>query len=94
MLAVAPGNFFDDHGLAVAAIDAPHRVQQKDQKAPERDEFVTPLGELIVTGRRPMATGTNCRRTFARTYGDFDAFVIGTEASMLVNEAPEMMAVV
>jgi hypothetical protein len=41
-----------------------------------------------------MATGTNCRRTFARTHGDFDAFVIGSEASILVNEAPEMMAVV
>jgi len=41
-----------------------------------------------------MAARTNRRRTFARTHGDFDAFVIGTEAGMLVNEAPEMMAAV
>jgi len=26
--------------------------------------------------------------------GDFNTFVIGTEAGMLVNEAPEMMATV
>jgi hypothetical protein len=32
MLAVAPGNFLDEHGLAAAAVDAPHGVQQKDQK--------------------------------------------------------------
>jgi hypothetical protein len=63
MLAVAPGNFLDDHGLAAAAIDVPHRVQQEDQKPPERDEVVTPFRELIVTGRRLMATGTNRRRT-------------------------------
>ena len=28
------------------------------------------------------------RRTFARNAGDFNAFVIGTEAGMLVNEDP------
>ncbi len=92
MLAVAPGDFFDDHSLAAAAIDAPHGVQQEDQKSPERDEVVTPFGELIITRRRLMATGTNCRRTFPRTHGDFDPLVIGTEAGMLVNETPEMMA--
>jgi hypothetical protein len=41
-----------------------------------------------------MAAGTNRRRTFARAHGDFNAFVIGTEAGMLVNETPEMMAAV
>jgi hypothetical protein len=41
-----------------------------------------------------MATGTDRRRTFARTHGDFDAFLIGTEAGILVNEPPEMMAAV
>jgi hypothetical protein len=41
-----------------------------------------------------MATGTNGRRTLAWTHGDFDTFVIGSEAGMLVNEAPEMMAAV
>jgi len=41
-----------------------------------------------------MAAGTNRRRTLARTHHDFDAFVVGTEAGMLVHEAPEMMAAV
>ena len=94
MLAVAPGNFLDNHRCAAAAIDAPHSVQQEDQKPPERDEVVTPFRELIITGRRLMATGTNRCRTFARTHGDFDAFVIGAEDGMLVNETPEMMAAV
>ena len=94
MLAVAPGNFLDDHRFATAAIDAPHGVQQEDQKPPERDEVVTPLGELIITGRWLVAAGTNRRRTLARTHRDFDALVIGTEVSMLVNETPEMMAAV
>jgi hypothetical protein len=94
MLAVAPGNFLDHHGFAAAAIDAPHGVPQEDQEPPKRDEVVTPFRELIVTGCWLMATGTNRRRTFARSHGDFDAFVIGTEAGMLVNEPPEMMTAV
>ena len=94
MLAVAPGNFLDNHRFAAAAIDTPHGVQQEDQKPPEGDEVVTPFRELIITRRRLMAAGTNRRRTLARTHGDFDAFVIGTEAGMLVNETPEMMAAV
>jgi len=89
MLAVAPGDFLDDHGFAAATIDAPHGVREKDQKAPERNELETPFGELIVTRRRLMATGTHGRRTFARTHGDFNTFVIGTEAGLLVNEIPE-----
>jgi len=38
MLAVAPGDFLDDHRLAAATIDAPYRVQPEL----ERDEFVAP----------------------------------------------------
>ena len=94
MLAVAPGNFLHDHSLAAAAIDAPHGVQQEDQKSPERNAVVTPFRELIITGRRLVAAGTNRRRTFARSHRDFDAFVIGTEAGVLINETPEMMAAV
>ena len=94
MLAVAPGNLLDHHRFAAAAINASHGVQQENQKPPERDELVTPFRELIITGRRLMAPGTNRRRTLARPHADFDAFVIGTEASMLVNETPKMMAAV
>jgi hypothetical protein len=46
------------------------------------------------TGRPFLpATDTRCR-TFARTHGDVDAFVIGTEAGVLIDKAPEMMATV
>jgi hypothetical protein len=48
------------------------------------------IGKLTVAGCGLMAPGTNRRRTFADT-GDFDAFVTGTEAGMLVDEAPEML---
>jgi hypothetical protein len=74
--------------------EAPHGVQEEDQEAPERDEFETPLGELIVTGGRLVATGTDRRGTFARADSDFNTSVIGTEAGLLINEAWEMMAVI
>ena len=93
-LAVAPGNFLDDDRLAAAAIDAPHGVKQKNQKAPERNELETPFGELIVSGGRLMAARTNRRRTLARTHGDFNALVIGTEAGLLVNESRKAVAAV
>jgi hypothetical protein len=94
MLAVAPRNFLDNHRIAAAAIDAPHRVEQKNQKAPERDELETPFGKLVIAGRRLVASRTNGRRGLARAHGDFDALVIGTEAGMPVDETPEMMAAV
>jgi hypothetical protein len=50
MLAIAPRELPRRLWLAAAAIDAPHGVPQEDQKTPERDEFVTSFGELIVTG--------------------------------------------
>ena len=60
-LAVAPRNLFDDDRATAGAIDAPHRVEKKDQKAPERNELEAPFGELIITGRWPVATRTDCR---------------------------------
>ena len=58
-LAVTPRNLLDDDGFAAAAIDAPHRIQQKHQKAPEGDELETALGELVVSGGGLMAARTN-----------------------------------
>ena len=94
VFAMAPGNFLDDHGLAAGASDAPHRVEEEDQEAPERDEFEPPLGELIVPGGRLVATGADRRGTFTRADRDLNASVIGTEAGLLINEAWEMMAVI
>ena len=92
--AVAPGNFFDDHGAAAAAIDAPHGVQQEDEESPQGNELEAPLGELVVAGRRLMAARADRGRTLARPHGDFDALVVGTETGVLVDKSPEAMAAV
>jgi hypothetical protein len=38
MFSITPGNFLHHHA-ATAAVDAPHPVQQEDQKTPERNEL-------------------------------------------------------
>ncbi len=55
MFAIAPGNLLDYYYAAVAAVDAPHGVQEEGEESPERDEIKTPFGELVVTGCRLMA---------------------------------------
>jgi hypothetical protein len=65
---------------------------QKNQEAPERDELETAFGQSIVSGRQLVAAGTNCPRTSARTHGDFDALVIGTETGVLINESRKVVA--
>jgi len=66
VLAVAPWNFFNNDCLAVAAIDTPHGIHQKDQKAPEGNELETALGELIVSRSGLMAAGTIAREPLRR----------------------------
>lgn len=73
MLAIAPRNFFNDDGAAAAAINTAHGVQQEDEKSPERNEFKSPFGELVVTGRRQMAARAESGRSLARSHGYFDA---------------------
>src|SRR5215467_6376265 len=92
--AVAPGNFLHDHGAAATAIHAAHCVEEEDQKSPQGDELETAFGELVVTRCRQMTARADGRRTTAGTHGDFDALLVGTEAGMLVDKAPEMMAAV
>jgi hypothetical protein len=87
-----PGDLLDDDRLAAAAIDAPHGVKQKNQKSPERNKLETPFGELIVAGGGLMAARTDGLGALARTHCDFNAFVIRTEAGLLVNESPKAVA--
>ena len=47
-LAVGPGDLFDHNGAAVAAVDAPHSIQHKDEESPEGNKLKTPFGELVV----------------------------------------------
>jgi len=54
-----------------------------------RNELESPFGELIVTAPRLMAARTDRRRTFARTHGNLNSLVIGTEGGLLVNETRE-----
>jgi hypothetical protein len=90
--AIGPGNLLDDDRLAATAIDAPHAVKQKNHKSPERNKLETPLGELIVSGGGLMAARTDGLGALARTHGDFNALVIGTEAGLLVNESWKAVA--
>jgi len=92
--AVAPGNFFDSHNATAATLDAPHGVQKEDEESPQRDEFKTPLGELVVSRRRQMAARADCGRTLARSHGYFDALLVRTEMSVLVDKTPETIAAV
>jgi len=93
-LSIAPRDFLDDHCLTAAAIDASHGIKQKDQKAPKRNELETPFGELITTRGRLMAARTDRPRTFARTDGNLNTLMIGTEAGLLVNESREAVTAV
>lgn len=52
VLAVAPGDLFDDDGVAAAAIDAPHGVQQEDEESPKRNELKAVLVDSAVTRQR------------------------------------------
>ena len=92
--AVAPRNFFDDDGAATTAIDAPHGVEQKDEKSPQGDELKAPFGKLIVAGRRLMAARADRRRALARPHGDFDALVVRTEPGAMIDKSPKAMAAV
>jgi hypothetical protein len=92
--AVAPGNFFDSHNATAATVDAPHGVQKEDEKTPQGNELKAPFRELVVTGRRQMAPRADCGRTLARSYGHFDALLVGTEVGLLVDKTPETMAAV
>jgi hypothetical protein len=41
-----------------------------------------------------MATGTDCRRTFARLHQYFDTFFIGTKSSVSVDKSAEAVSAV
>jgi len=90
----SPQGFFDSHNAATATIDAPHGVQKEDEKPPQGNELKASFGELVVAGRRQMAARADCGRTLARSHGDFDALLVGTEVGVLVDKTRETMAAV
>ena len=94
MFAITPGNLLNEHRIASATINPAHRVQQKDEETPERNNLEAPLGEMIVAGTRLVAARTNSRRTRAGTHRDLNRLFVRTEAGMLVNETRKMMAAV
>src|SRR5688500_153504 len=86
MLPVAPRNLLDHDRLTAAAIDTPHRVQQKNQKSPEGNELDAALGQLVVAGGGLVGSRTTGPGAFARAHGNPDTVVIGTEPGLVVNE--------
>jgi hypothetical protein len=70
------------------------RYSRKTQKAPQRNELEAPLGEMIVAWCRLVTPRTQCRRALPRPDVHFDAFLVGTEARVLVDESAMAMAVV
>jgi hypothetical protein len=93
VLGIAPGNLLH-HDAAVSAMDASHTVEKENQNSPERDELEAPLGELIVPGCGLVAPRADRRRTLPRSDLDFDAWLVGAAASVLVDQSPMAMAVV
>lgn len=93
VLAIGPRHLFN-HRAAGAAVDAPHAVEEENQEAPERDELKAPLGKVIVTWRGFLAAGADRGGTLAGPNGNLNGPLVGTEASMLVDESPERVAVV
>ena len=88
------GNFFDDHGVTPAAVQASHRVQREDEESPQRDELKAPFGELVVAARRLIAARTDRLGTLARPNATLDTLLVGAEAGVLIDESPEVMAAV
>jgi hypothetical protein len=93
VLPIAPGNLLDHHAT-IPTVDASHAVQEENQKPPQRNELEASLGKMIITRRRSVAPRTDRRRSFPRSDVYFDAFLVGSEASVLVDESPMAMAVV
>jgi hypothetical protein len=75
-------------------VDAPHNVQKENEKPPEGNKLKAPFGELVVTGRQQVVARADCGRTLARSYGNFDALLVGTEVGVLVDKTPETMVAV
>jgi hypothetical protein len=93
VLTIAPGNLLD-HDAAIAAVDPPHAVPQENQKAPQRNELEAALGKMIVTWGWLVAPGADRRRALPWPDVHFDAFLVASEASLLIDESPMAMAVV
>jgi hypothetical protein len=93
MLAIGPGDFLD-YDAAGFAVDPAHAVEEKHQEAPNGDELERRLGELIVAGRGPVATGTGGFGTHTWPHPNLPALAILAEAGLVVDETREAMALV
>lgn len=86
--AVPPWDLRDDDRFATAAFDAPHGIQQKHQKTPERNELETPFSESIVSGGRPTAARTNRGGALAGPHGNFDPLMVQAEPGVVIKQIP------
>jgi len=93
VFAFAPRDLFHDHA-ALAAVDAPHGIQEENQKPPERNELEPPLGEMIVARCRFPAPRADGRGTFAWPDSNFDSRLDINDSSILLNKTLKVIALV
>src|SRR5207245_11345155 len=86
VLTIAPGNLLDQQ-TTIPAVDAPHAVQQENQKAPQRNELEAALRKMIVTRCRLVAPRADRRRALPRSHVQFDAFLVAAEAGVSGGES-------
>src|SRR5439155_8690482 len=93
MFATAPWDFFH-YDSTPAAVHTPHAVEEKHQKAPQRNELKPSLVEVIVAGAGLLTTQVHCSRTAPRSQPHFDGSFVRRELGPFVDESWEAMAVV
>src|SRR4029453_4695397 len=86
-----PRHFFDHHP-ALLAVDPPHVIDQKDQKAPKADEPKPPRrARLVVAWRRPMTARANGSGSFPRPDRDEDGLPVFGEAGLPIDKSRDRM---
>src|SRR5207244_10248900 len=90
VLPIAPGNLLDQH-TTIPAVDAPHAVQQENQKAPQRNELEAALRKMIVTRCGLVRPRADRRRALPRSHVLFDASLVAADADVWGSHSPVAM---
>ena len=93
MFTIGPGDFLDYDAAGFAA-DPAHAVEEKNQETPNGHELERTFGELIVSGCRQVATGTDGFGTHTWPHPNLQALAILAETGLMVDETREPIALV
>ena len=91
VLADAPGDLFD-FDAALATLDAPHAVVERDRISPDRDEFKMSLRQLIVASGRFVAARAPRPGTGPRSDIDLDGPGLFVQAGRAIDKPWKPMA--